>query len=98
MELGRRAWRYTPSVRAADAYSWALSAAGDHRAALRFSDRAMRLGSRDPVFLYHAAIVALRAGLAATAHNYLARLVAQSPDFSPLYGPRAQRTLRALEN
>ena len=27
-EIGKRAWRLTPSVRAADAYSWALSAAG----------------------------------------------------------------------
>jgi tetratricopeptide (TPR) repeat protein len=95
--LGRRAWRYTPSVRAADAYSWALSSAGRDGAALRFSERAMRLGSRDPVFLYHAGIVALRAGHGARARGFLGRLVAQTPDFSPLYGPRAQRALRALD-
>jgi tetratricopeptide (TPR) repeat protein len=96
--LGRRAWRYTPSVRAADAYSLALSAAGEHRAALRFSDRAMRLGSRDPVFLYHAGMVSFRAGDERRARLLLGRLVAQSPDFSPLYGPRAQRALEALED
>jgi tetratricopeptide (TPR) repeat protein len=93
---GRRAWRLTPSVRAADAYSWALSAAGEHRAALRFSDLAMRLGSRDPAFLYHAGIVAFRAGQSDRARTFLGRLVAQSPAFGPLDGPRARRVLSRL--
>jgi hypothetical protein len=75
-----------------------LGAAGEHRAALRFSDRAMRLGSRDPVFLYHAGMVSFRAGDERRARLLLGRLVAQSPDFSPLYGPRAQRALEALED
>ena len=96
VELGRRAWRYTPSVRAADAYAWALSTAGDHGAALRFSDRAMRLGSRDPHFLYHAGMVAFRAGHSDRARAFLGRLARQDPDFSPLHGPRAQETLRTL--
>jgi tetratricopeptide (TPR) repeat protein len=95
---GRRAWRLTPSVRAADAYSWALSAAGRHPEASRFSERAMRLGSLDPHFLYHAGIVALRARNSDRARAFLTRLVTQDPDFSPLYGPRARRTLSALEN
>jgi tetratricopeptide (TPR) repeat protein len=97
VEYGRRAWRLTPSVRAADAYSWALSAAGEHRAALRFSDLAMRLGSRDPAFLYHAGIVAFRAGQSDRARAVLSRLVAQSPAFSALDGPRAQRVLDKLK-
>jgi tetratricopeptide (TPR) repeat protein len=94
---GQRAWRLTPSVRAADAYSWALSAAGEHRAALRFSDLALRLGSRDPAFLYHAGIVAFRAGKTDRARVVLSRLVAQSPAFSALDGPRAQRVLNKLK-
>jgi tetratricopeptide (TPR) repeat protein len=97
VELGRHAWQYTPSVRAADAYSWALSSAGRDRQALVMSDRAMRLGSRDPIYLYHAGIVALRAGQSERAHSFLARLVAQSPQFHPLYGPRAQRALEGLD-
>jgi tetratricopeptide (TPR) repeat protein len=97
VELGRHAWHYTPSVRAADAYSWALSSAGRDREALAMSRDAMRLGSRDPNFLYHAGIVALRAGRSERAHSFLARLVAQSPQFHPLNGPRAQRALEALD-
>jgi tetratricopeptide (TPR) repeat protein len=93
---GRRAWRLTPSVRAADAYSWALSVAGEHRAALRFSGLAMRLGSRDPAFLYHAGIVAFRAGQPDRARAFLSRLLAQSPDFSPLDAPRARKALNRV--
>jgi tetratricopeptide (TPR) repeat protein len=92
----QRALRRAPSVRAADAYSWALSAAGEDRAALRFSKRALRLGSRDPRFLYHAGIVALRAGRADRARLFLGRLAAQSPKFSPLEAERAALALRSL--
>lgn len=61
------------------------------------SGKAMRLGSRDPNFLYHGGIVALRAGQSERAHSFLARLVGQSPHFNPLYGPRAQRALSGLD-
>jgi tetratricopeptide (TPR) repeat protein len=96
VDLAGRAWAAAPSVRSADAYSWALSSAGRHRAALGMSANAMRLGSRDPSFLYHAGIVALRAGRSEQARGYLSRLVAQSPHFNPLYGPRAERALAGL--
>ena len=96
VDLAGRAWAAAPSVRSADAYSWALSAAGRDAEALRMSERAMRLGSRDPAFLYHAGSVALRAGDRERARGFLSLLVAQSPHFNPLYGPRAQRALEGL--
>jgi tetratricopeptide (TPR) repeat protein len=96
VDLAARAWAIAPSVRSADAYSWALSAAGMDSQALRMSERAMRLGSRDPAFLYHAGLVALRAGDTERARRFLSLLVAQSPNFNPLYGPRAERALDGL--
>jgi len=63
---------------------------------LRFSAEAMRLGSRDPSFLYHAGLIARRAGQTARARALLTALVGQSPRFNPLYGPRAQRALEEL--
>jgi tetratricopeptide (TPR) repeat protein len=96
IELGRRAWRAAPSVRSADAYAWALSAAGQDQRALKLSAEAMRLGSRDPSFLYHAGMIARRAGRAPEARELLGRLVAQSPRFNPLYAPRAERVLEEL--
>ncbi len=94
--LGRRAWADAPSVRSADAYSWALYAAGRIGPARRLSERAMMLGSRDPYFLYHAGMIARRAGDTGAARRLLARLVAQSPRFNPLYAPRARRALESL--
>ena len=96
VKLGRRAWRAAPSVSSADAYSWALFRAGRVAAAVRFSAQAMRLGSRDPRFLYHAGMIARAAGDAPRARALLGRLLAQSPRFSPLYAPRAERALRSL--
>jgi tetratricopeptide (TPR) repeat protein len=96
VELGRRAWRYTPSVRAADAYSWALSAAGRDRAALRYSHRAMRLGSLDPVFLYHAGMISRRAGDDVRARRLLGRLLQRDPWFSPLHSEVARSALNSL--
>jgi tetratricopeptide (TPR) repeat protein len=96
VEAGARAWRLTPSVRAADAYSWALSAAGRDREALSFSREAMRLGSFDPMFLYHAGIVSSRAGEEGRARALLTRLLDQSPRFSVLHAQRARAALEAL--
>jgi hypothetical protein len=56
----------------------------------------MRLGSRDPYFLYHAGMIARRAGEVGAAHRLLTRLVSQSPRFNPLYGPRARQALESL--
>jgi tetratricopeptide (TPR) repeat protein len=58
VELGRRAWAAAPSVRSADALGWALLKAGHARAALGWARRALALGSRDPVFLLHAGLIA----------------------------------------
>src|SRR5207244_12462326 len=56
--LAERAWRNAPSVRSADALGWSLTAAGRPRQALPWSRRALRLGSREPMFLYHAGMTA----------------------------------------
>ncbi len=60
--LARRAWSAAPSVRAADALGWTLTRTGQAAAGLRWARRALKLGSRDPAFLYHAGIAAKAAG------------------------------------
>ena len=96
VELGRQAWRTAPSVSSADAFSWALYRDGQLQAADRLSAEAMRLGSRNPEFLYHAGMIARAAGELPRARALLARLLEQSPRFSPLEAPRARRALRSL--
>jgi tetratricopeptide (TPR) repeat protein len=97
VEYGRRAWRAAPSVSSADAYSWALHRAGQVDAATRLSRDAMRLGSRNPQFLYHAGMIARAAGDDVRARHLLSTLLEQAPRFSPLYGPRARWALETLD-
>jgi tetratricopeptide (TPR) repeat protein len=94
--LARRAWAIAPSVRSADALGWALTAAGRPREGLGWAHRALRLGSRDAGFLYHAGMSARAAGDRAAARRYLSAALAGNPRFSPLYAPRARRALEAL--
>lgn len=94
--LARRAWAEAPSVRSADALGWALTRAGHPRAGLHYARNALRLGSRDSMFLFHAVVAAREAGQPLLARTWLARSLADNPRFSPLYAPIARRMLEAL--
>ena len=96
VELGRRGWRNGPSVRSANALGWALTRAGRPHAGLVWARRALRLGSRDPLFLYHAGIAARNSGNVGAARRWLRASLALNPRFSPLHSPRARRALRQL--
>jgi tetratricopeptide (TPR) repeat protein len=96
VELARRAWAAAPSVRSADALGWALTRAGGAREGVAWSKRALALGSKDPIFLYHAGIGARAARMPGLARIYLARSLELNPHFSVLYAPRARRALAQL--
>jgi tetratricopeptide (TPR) repeat protein len=91
--LATRAWAEAPSVRSADALGWALTRARHPAQGLIWARRAIRLGSIDPNFLYHAGTSALQAGHRAEARRYLERALALNPRFSPLYAPYARMEL-----
>jgi tetratricopeptide (TPR) repeat protein len=94
--LARQAWSNAPSVRSADALGWALTRAGRPAEGLAWARRALKLGSADPAFLYHAGIAARAAGRDDLARRWLARSVSLNPRWSPLYAPQAERALRGL--
>jgi tetratricopeptide (TPR) repeat protein len=96
VRLGRRGYAAAPSVRSADALGWALTRAGRPRAGLAYARRALRLGSRDAMFLYHAGIAARAAGERREAIGHLSRALAANPRFSPLHAPAARRALEGL--
>jgi hypothetical protein len=93
LSLGRRAWRLAPSVRGADALGWALTRSGRPAAGLRFAKRALRLGAREPLWLFHAGIAADGAGEDALGRRLLHRALSV-PGFSPLHAQEARRALR----
>jgi hypothetical protein len=91
--LGRRVWAAAPSVRSADALGWALTRSGRPVAGYRFALRALKLGSRDPLFRLHAGIAARKAGLGEAAARDLA--VAHAGRLA--LSPRAAALLRRAE-
>ena len=96
VELARRAWTVAPSVRNADALGWALTRANRPQEGIEFARRALRLGSRDAFFLYHAGIAARDAGERGDARRWLTGALAGNERFSALHARRARAALAGL--
>lgn len=92
----RAAYERRPSIYAADALAWALHRAGEHAEALRLSQEALRLKTRDANLHFRAGMIALAAGDPAAARARLSEALAINPHFSPLRAPLAQRALEEL--
>ena len=85
-----------PSVRSADALAAALAAAGRGREALRWSDRALRLGWREPSVLEHAARAAHAAGRDDLARTRVRAALRGADALTPWRAERARRLEAAL--
>jgi hypothetical protein len=96
LRLAQTAYQATPTVRAADAVGWALHRLGRDRAARPWSDKALRLGSRDPSFRYHAGAIAVALGDATTARRDLALALSTDAGFSATGAAEARRLLDSL--
>ena len=64
--------------------------------ARRISSEATRIGTRDPIFLFHAGIIAADAGEPKRARSVLTELLATTPGLDPLFATEARQTLRRL--
>jgi pentatricopeptide repeat protein len=60
LDVARKEWNDRKSVRVADAYAWTLYRAGRFPEARQMMQQALRLGTRDPLFLRHAEAIALK--------------------------------------
>jgi tetratricopeptide (TPR) repeat protein len=89
-------WSRRDSVHAADAYAWALAANGRDREAAAIMGRALRLGTRNASFLFHAGMIQRALGHEAAARDLLERALATNPHFSILAAPEAERVLADL--
>jgi tetratricopeptide (TPR) repeat protein len=90
----REAYRRAPGVQAADALAWALFRNGRCHEARRHSRRALRLGTRNALFLFHRGMIERCLGDAATGERFLAAALATNPHFSPRWAPVAKEVLR----
>ena len=86
----------TPTVRAADALGWALHRLGRDKEAKRYADEALRLGSREPLFRYHAGAIAAALGDHKVARRDLELALATDAGFSATGAAEARRILASL--
>ena len=97
LAAARAEWSRRRSVHVADAYAWALYASGRPERASAFAERALALGTRNALFLFHAGMIRLELGDEDGARRYLSRALATNPSFSILHADEAARVLATLE-
>jgi len=90
----RTAYRERKSIDGDDVLAWALYRNGRCGAALAHSNRALRLGTRDALKIFHRGMIELCLGHDADGRAALARALEINPHFSLLYVPVARQELR----
>lgn len=96
VQMAREAFDRRPSVVAADVLAWALYRNGEYEAAWEYSQQALRLGTRDANFHYHAGMIAYALGDELAARHHLSEALAINPYFSTLHAPRVHELLEQL--
>jgi tetratricopeptide (TPR) repeat protein len=96
LALAEAAWAATPTTRAADAQAWALHRLGRDDEAARWSAEALRLGSVDPLFRFHAGAIAASLGDAPGARRDLELALATDPGFSATGAAEVRAILEGL--
>lgn len=97
LALAQKAYANRPSIHGADALAWALYKTGNYTEAQKYSEKALQLGTKDALKLFHAGLIALKLGHQTTAREYLEGALTINPHFSILYADQARKTLETLQ-
>jgi Flp pilus assembly protein TadD len=91
--LARRAHADRPSIYGEDALGWALARAGQCREAVIWADRALRLGTKDPLLYFHRGYAAGCAGDRSQMREWYSRALELNTEFSARWAPVARAAL-----
>ncbi|HEY8624213.1 MAG TPA: tetratricopeptide repeat protein, partial [Casimicrobiaceae bacterium] len=98
LQLAEQGDQRRPSVKGDDVLAWTRFKTGDIAGAQAAMLRTLRLGSRDPLVLFHAGAIAYAAGDDSAARGYLESALSINPHFSVLYETTATRLLDQLRH
>jgi tetratricopeptide (TPR) repeat protein len=93
VKLARQARADRPSIYGDDALAWALARTGRCAEALPLTERALRLGTRDPLLYFHRGYAEGCAGNRAAMREWYAKALDLSPAFSVRWAPVARAAL-----
>jgi tetratricopeptide (TPR) repeat protein len=94
LALARLAQRERPSIDGDDVLAWALERTGHCGEAMRYSKRALRLGTLDALKFFHRGMIEGCLGHRTAQHAWLGRALRLNAQFSILWSPVARRELR----
>jgi tetratricopeptide (TPR) repeat protein len=94
LEKARAAYDARPSIHAADTMAWTLYKTGNYKEAQEYSSEALKLGTRDPLKLFHAGMISKALGDKEQARTYLQQAIDLNPRFSLLYADEAADSLK----
>jgi tetratricopeptide (TPR) repeat protein len=97
LEKARAAYKARPSIDAADTLAWTLYNTGNYREAQPYASEALKLGTRDPLKLFHAGMIAKALGHKEQARAYLQQAIDLNQHFSVLYSDTATAALENLK-
>jgi tetratricopeptide (TPR) repeat protein len=93
VELARAEFGMRGDIYTEDALGWALYAKGELAEAEQHAERAVRLGTRDALLLYHLGAIRLALGKVGEGKALLEQSLRQNPRFDPRGSEEAQRLI-----
>ena len=96
VKRARAAYEGQPSIHAADALAWALYNDGQVAEASKYAAEALKLGTRDPLKLFHAGVIAKAAGNTDAAFANIEEALRLNPNFSVSHRKQAAELLDEL--
>ncbi len=98
LTLARKEFEVRSDIYTWDALAWALYKNGKYLEADEAMSHALRLGTRDPVLLFHAGMISAKVGRGAQAVSQLDAAMKINPHFNTLYAGVAAQQLSALRS
>ena len=96
LKIVRQQARERRDIRTLDALAWVLFKNGKTQEALQASQQALRLGTKDPLMLYHHGMIARELGQHRQAAKSLEQALAANPHFHPHHAEQARLALQPL--
>ena len=96
LDLARKELEVRQDVYTWDALAWALYKNGRVDEAQQASDKALKSGTRDSLLLFHAGMIAAKAGRSDRAKSALSEALQINPHFHLLYAQQAQHQVAQL--
>ncbi|MGH7247225.1 MAG: tetratricopeptide repeat protein, partial [Pseudomonadota bacterium] len=98
LELARAELDVRHDIYTYDTLAWALYKNGKYTEAKNAIERAMKLGTPEPMFYYHAGMIAFANGQKAEAARLLKQALSLNPGFDPAQAAVAKKTLKEIES